>query len=88
MATIKKDGLPDFWASGIAKALVGSQPCLLQPWLKGRYKIHRIERDDSALTRWKIRHTEQLTKATEKFRAEGWKCTVSGTSASPARRRS
>jgi hypothetical protein len=77
MATTKRDGLPDFWATGVAKLLVGDQPCRLRTWLPGHFKIEKRPQDDSsALTRWKIRHTEALNAAVAKFKAEGWKCQV------------
>lgn len=76
MPTTKRTGLPEFWTTGLAKLLIGDQSCQFQAWIKGHYRIDKVKRDESNLTQWKMRHTEQLTAATARFRSEGWKCTV------------
>ena len=67
---------PTFWTSGLAKALVGDQPCLLSIWLPSHQEIVKVRRDESALARWKVAHTELLTATTKTYRAAGWKCSV------------
>jgi hypothetical protein len=69
----KRGGLPKFWSTGVAKALVGDQPCLLSPWLQGHYDIAKRERDQSNLTVWKTEHTQQLQAYAEKLKVAGWK---------------
>ena len=75
--TVKRNGLPEFWTTAIAKALAGEQPCLLAPWFSGHYRLAKRPRlDDSALAVWKVKHTALLTETTEKMKAEGWRCSV------------
>jgi hypothetical protein len=77
MAPTKRTGLPDFWATGIAKILAGSQPCSLELWMKGHYRIEKRPREDEgSLAVWKTNHTAQLSAATDRFRVEGWKVDV------------
>lgn len=76
MATVKRDGLPEFWSTGLAKALVGEQACELEAWAKGHYRIKRQGGESASLAQWKIDHTAQLQAATERLRADGWKCQV------------
>lgn len=72
-----RHGLPEFWATSLAKMLVGNQPCYYQGWVKGHYRIEKVKRDDdSSLVEWRINHTEQLAAAVKEFKAEGWKCQV------------
>ena len=76
MPTTKRDGLPAFWTTHIAKVLVGEQPCYLAPWLSGHYKLEKSTRDQGSMALWKANHTELLNKVIEKYRADGWKCSV------------
>lgn len=68
-----RPGLPQFYATGLAKILVGEQPCRLEAWLKGHLNIEKRQSD---FTAYKIRHTELLTAEVERLKAEGWKVTV------------
>lgn len=63
---------PEFWATSIAKVMVGEQPCDFSVWLPGHFDIAKRDRGGD-LTGWKIRHTEMLRKQAESLRAEGWK---------------
>lgn len=77
MPTVKREGLPTFWATGIAKLLIGENPCRFEQWMKGHYRIEKVRRpDDGKLTKWKADHTEQLTQAIDRFTSQGWKCQV------------
>ncbi len=71
-----REGLPSFWCTGLAKVLVGDQPCLRSAWLQGRYKFERSQQDSAALTLWKANHTELLSKTVDAVKADGWKCSV------------
>lgn len=76
MATTKRNGLPEFWSTHIAKVLSGDQPCYLAPWLTGHYKIEKRHRDQASLAVWKSNHSEQLKATVDRYRGLGWKCTV------------
>lgn len=77
MATVKRPGLPEFWATGLAKILVGDQPCRFQAWINGHFRIEkRPQEDDGWLAQYKIDHTLQLTSAVRDFTDDGWKCRV------------
>lgn len=69
-------GLPKFWTTAIAKSLSGDQPCLLSTWISGRHKEKRPRENAADLAVWKTNHTEQLTAAVDRFKSEGWKCSV------------
>lgn len=73
MATVKRTGLPEFWVTGLAKILVGEQPCRLEAWMKGHYRVDKVERDRAGLTQYKIDHTERLRDEAERYKADGWK---------------
>jgi hypothetical protein len=75
MATTKRNGLPDFWCTGLAKALVGDQPCLLQPWMKAHYNLDKQPRS-SDFAKWKLQHTEQLNAEVQRLKLAGWTCSV------------
>lgn len=75
MPSERRNGLPSFWATSIAKVLVGEQPCLLAPWLAGHFELEKRIRDDQgSLTRWRADHTAQLNALAERCAAEGWNC--------------
>lgn len=67
--------LPSFFATSLAKALVGEQPCLLQPWLNGRKMLPKREQTAS-LAIWKANHTLLLHAEADRLRAEGWRVTM------------
>lgn len=67
-----RSGLPSFWVTHLAKVLVGEQPCLLQPWLQGRFTLPRRQSGD--LADWKANHTELLQKTVRERADAGWKC--------------
>src|SRR3990167_6066084 len=68
--------LPKLWCTAIAKSLSGDQPCLLSTWISGRHKEKRPRTNSADLAIWKTNHTEQLTAAVDRFKADGWKCSV------------
>ncbi len=77
MATTPRPGLPTFWSTGIARALVGENACMLQPWLLSHFQIDKRPRPDSgALAKWKSDHTQQLQAERDRLQAEGWKLRV------------
>lgn len=67
-----RNGLPSFWVTHLAKVLVGEQPCLLQPWLAGRFVLPRSQSGSLAL--WKADHTQLLQSLVAERSAKGWKC--------------
>jgi len=71
-----REGLPSFKTTSLAKVLVGEQPCYLSPWIQGHFKIQKATRDCSGLALWKANHTAALNTVVERFKAEGWKCSV------------
>lgn len=73
MASERRSGLPTFWSTTLAKALVGDQPCQLAAWLTGHYQLEKRPRTDQAnLSKWKMEHTAQLNALVESCKAEGW----------------
>lgn len=68
-----RPGLPEFWATGVAKALVGDQPCLLPVWLGGHYKLPKRSGDEARFAQWKAEHTAQLEAREALHREAGWK---------------
>ena len=75
--TVKREGLPAFWTTTVAKMLSGEQPCELVAWLSGHYKLAKRPRlDDSALAIWKTKHTELLNETVYQMKTEGWRCSV------------
>ena len=73
--TTARVGLPYFYATGIAKALVGDQPCLLQPWLNGHFVLDKPPRTGN-FAKWKTDHTAQLQAEVDRLRRSGWTCKV------------
>ena len=71
-----RDGLPSFFATGLAKALVGEQPCLLAPWVFAHLQIEKRPRDGSSLAQWKMNHTDRLHREVDRLKADGWTCTI------------
>jgi len=69
-----RPGLPAFWVTHLAKVLVGEQPCLLQPWLAGRFVLPKTS--GSAIAAWKVQHTELLQKVIAERQTAGWTCRV------------
>ena len=67
-----RPGLPSFWVTHLAKVLVGEQPCLLQPWMAGRFVLPRTS--GSAIVEWKARHTAMLETVMNGRIAQGWSC--------------
>lgn len=77
MPSVPRDGLPVFWATKLAKALTGDQPCLLESWLSGHLVLEKRKRDDSgALVKWKADHSALLQKTTELYGVNDWQCRV------------
>jgi len=70
-----RSGLPTVWTTHLAKALVGENACLLQPWLTARFKFDR-RGDETALVQWKANHTTLLTDIVAQYRKDGFKCQV------------
>ncbi len=69
-----RSGLPSFWSTHIAKVLVGDQPCLLQPWIQGRFELPKSTNSDMAS--WKANHTAMLQEEVAKYKDAGWQCDV------------
>ena len=69
-----RSGLPSFWSTHIAKVLVGDQPCLLQPWLQGRFEFPK--ETNPSMANWKANHSRLLQDQVRKFKEQGWKCDV------------
>lgn len=74
--TTPRPGLPEFWVTGLAKLLVGENPCHFEAWIKGHFRIDKLPRDESKITEWKMAHTEQLSAAIQRCKDDGWKCQV------------
>ena len=75
MAPNKQSGLPEFWISWIAKALVGDQPCLYESWLKGHGSPDKVARSTD-FAAWKATHTAMMFAERDRLKAEGWKVRV------------
>lgn len=74
MASEKRQGLPEFWTSHLAKILSGDQPCELATWAPAHFKLPKRPRsDEGALAEWRARHTELLRTTDEVYRQQGWK---------------
>lgn len=74
-ALVAKSGLPYFYATVIAKALVGDKPCLLEPWLKSRFEIQKRERG-AHFAKWKVDHTAMMETEIAILKAAGWRLRV------------
>lgn len=74
MAT-PKNGLPNFWSTGLAKILVGDQPCQFETWAKAHLDYEKKPMT-SSLAEWKANHTTMLDVVLKQAKDEGWKCTV------------
>lgn len=74
---VKKDGLPSFWITHIAKALVGDTVCLLQPYLLGHYKVEKRPNSFDSAT-WRANHTELLNLTLDRLTTQGWTSKVEG----------
>ena len=66
-----RPGLPNFWVTSIAKALSGDQPCLLSPWLAGRFKFDE-EPESAQMAKWKADHAAMLRDEAQRLAEEGW----------------
>jgi hypothetical protein len=71
----RRDGLPAFWTTHIAKVLCGDQPCFLPVWLNGHHILPKRP-SSASLAKWKAEHTALLQKTTESYKAAGWNCRV------------
>ncbi len=71
----KKPGLPSFWASKLAKLLVGDGSCALSVWLPAHFSIAKRQNDFDSVG-WKAKHTELLNATIEKLKEQGWTCKV------------
>ena len=68
--------LPKFWATTVAKVLVGEQPCLLSAWITGHRRDALTERTDGGnLANWKAEHTKLLDETAHRFEVDGYKVT-------------
>jgi CRISPR/Cas system-associated exonuclease Cas4 (RecB family) len=76
MAPTPKTGLPNVWVTVAAKLLVGDQPCMLEAWIKARYRMDKDPASASRLADFKLRHTALLTEERTRLDSEGWKLTV------------
>lgn len=76
MAFTARTGLPEFWVTAAAKILIGDQPCLLEAWVKSRYKVEKDPASQSRMNDYKLAHTTMLTAERIRMEAEGWRCSV------------
>ena len=66
-----RKGLPYFWVTGIARALVGESTCLLQPWLKAHYQLEKQPSSVNLVT-WKAEHTTMVSARAEALAKSGY----------------
>ena len=72
MTPVWREGLPAFWTTGLAKLLVGDQPCHLEAWVKAHYQLEKREQSAS-LVKYKMDHTAMLTDEVDRLKADDWK---------------
>lgn len=72
MATAR-NGVPEFWATTIAKVLAGDQSCLLAPWHRARFRWPKKPQSPQ-MAQYKADHTAMLQDTVAKMRADGWGC--------------
>ena len=75
MPTTARPGLPEFWVTGLARVLMGDQPCRLEAWAKAHFKLPK-KVESPAMANWKATHTELLRDEIARLKAEGWKVRV------------
>src|SRR5262245_17845185 len=66
------DPLPSFWATHIAKALSGDQPCLRPLWLFSRGAEKRPDENPGRMATWRADHSALIAKAVAVAKAQGW----------------
>lgn len=76
MASKRRDGLPTFWTTHLAKVIVGDQPCRLAPWLSGHMLLQKRARDQIQLAEWKRQHTSLLTETAGRLSDGQWACSL------------
>jgi hypothetical protein len=72
---VRKDSLPEFWPSHLAKILSGDQSCRFNVWLKSHYDI-QVRKSDFDFKSWKVDHTALLNKRVASLEKQGWTCEV------------
>jgi hypothetical protein len=67
---------PYIWATWITGLLSSDDQCRWQAWFKAHFTFAKLERDDTALTKWKAEHGDMVQQRAEQLRADGWIVTV------------
>jgi hypothetical protein len=68
--------LPSFWATHLAKALSGDQPCLRPLWLFSRGAEKRPDDDPGRMAKWRADHSALIQKAVAVAGQQGWSTKV------------
>lgn len=72
MATTARFGGPYIWVTWITGLLATDDQCHWAPWFKAHFKFNKVERSDSALTKWKAEHGEMVNDVVRELTADGW----------------
>lgn len=75
MTTSARRG-PYIWVTWITGLLSTDDQCRWAAWFKAHFTFAKVERDDSALTKWKAEHGDLVTARAAELRADGWTVTV------------
>jgi hypothetical protein len=67
---------PYIWTTWITGLLATDDNCRWSAWFKAHFTFTKVERDDSALTKWKAEHGDMVTARVAELRAHGWTVTV------------
>jgi Holliday junction resolvase len=67
---------PYIWTTWITGLLATDDSCRWAAWFKAHFTFTKVERDDSALTKWKAEHGDMVTARVAELRAEGWTVTI------------
>lgn len=78
MATIARHGGPYIWVTWITGLLASDDQCRWAPWFKAHYRYDKVERPDSALTKWKAEHGAMVEGRVRELTADGWLVFVEG----------
>jgi hypothetical protein len=67
---------PFIWVTWLTGLLSTDDSCRWAAWFKAHFTFAKVERDDSALTKWKAEHGDMVTARVAALRADGWTVTV------------
>jgi len=74
MATTKRSGLPEVWASSITAHLIGEDTCFFKPWMRAHYKLEKRPKENAFdFVSWKADHTKLMDETAARYNAAGWK---------------